>query len=95
MTNPKMCFRCHAVDPKKLSDHAPDCPLVKEKSEKAKNISRIINRFRQKNAQGSHPGFSRVNKSGVCKRCGEKVSSLLTHLRKCAMTENSGLPPQP
>jgi hypothetical protein len=79
---PAFCFRCNAENPKTLADHAPNCPLVKEKNEKAQTLSKLINRFKQKNKSGE-TGYGRLNKGGVCKRCGEKVRSMLTHMSKC------------
>ncbi|HAZ07283.1 MAG TPA: hypothetical protein DCZ01_01900 [Elusimicrobia bacterium] len=96
---PKTCFRCNAVDHGKLSDHKPNCPVVKEEEEKKRKISTMVNRYRQRNKSVSDRGYGRLNKPGNCKQCGEKVSSLLTHLGKCrgrpAPDASAGPRPQP
>ncbi len=79
----KFCFRCNAENPKTLADHAPNCPLAKEQAEKAQHVSKLVNRYRQRNKSGRDAGYGRLDKGGSCKRCGEKVRSLLTHLGKC------------
>lgn len=74
-----MCFQCHAVAPKTLADHAPTCPLVKKKAAERDGLNRLLKRYKPK----STGGVQRVNKPGNCKACGEKVVSLLGHLRHC------------
>lgn len=79
----KICFRCNAVNVVKLSDHKPECPLLRDKSDRAKSIKDLVNRFHHKNKAKSGSGLSRIDKPGYCKRCGEKAGNLLTHLRTC------------
>jgi hypothetical protein len=71
------------MDPKKLSDHKPECPLVRDKTERAKNIKDLVNRFHHKNKARGVGSLSRIDKPGHCKRCGEKAGNLLAHLRAC------------
>ncbi len=91
----KTCFRCNAVDTGKLSDHKPNCPVVKEKEEKARKITTLVNRYRQKNKSVTERGYGRLNKPGDCKQCGEQVTSLLTHLGKCQGRPAPKIPPTP
>ena len=86
----KICFRCNAVNVVKLSDHKPECPVVKDKTNRANNIKDLVNRYNHKNKASGDRSLGRVNKPGYCKRCGEKVTSLLTHLSAC-----KGAPPAP
>ena len=79
----KICFRCNAVNVVKLSDHKPECPLLKDKKNRAKDIKDLVNRYNHKNKAAGDHSLSRINKPGYCKRCGEKVTSLLTHMRAC------------
>ena len=96
---PKTCFRCNALDHGRLSDHKPNCPVVREKEEKARKLTTMVNRYRQRNKSVSDRGYGRLNKPGNCKQCGEKVASLLTHLGKCkgrpAPDASAGPRPQP
>lgn len=86
----KICFRCNAVNVVKLSDHKPECPVVKDKTNRANDIKDLVNRYNHKNKASGDRSLGRVNKPGYCKRCGEKVTSLLTHLSAC-----KGAPPAP
>jgi len=79
----KICFRCNAVNVVKLSDHKPECPLLSDKKRRADDIKDIVNRYSHKNKAAGKGTLSRVDKPGYCKRCGEKVGSLLTHLSAC------------
>ncbi len=79
----KICFRCNAVNVVKLSDHKPECPLLKDKKNRADDIKDLVNRYSHKNKAAGKGSLGRVNKPGYCKRCGEKVTSLLTHLSVC------------
>lgn len=79
----KICFRCNAVGVVKLSDHKPECPLLRDRKERADGIKDIVNRYSHKNKAAAKAGFGRVNKPGYCKRCGDKVTSLLTHMSAC------------
>ena len=79
----KICFRCNAVNVVTLSDHKPACPLLRDKKERAQNIKDIVNRYNHKNKASGDRSFGRINKPGYCKRCGEKVTSLLTHMSAC------------
>ena len=67
----------------KLSDHKPECPLLRDKKDRAKGIKDIVNRYNHKNKAASAGTLSRVDKPGYCKRCGEKAGHLLTHMRTC------------
>ncbi len=87
----KICFRCNAVGVVKLSDHKPECPLLRDRKERADGIKDIVNRYSHKNKAAAKAGFGRVNKPGYCKRCGDKVTSLLTHLSAC----KGRVPPPP
>ncbi|MCR4294830.1 MAG: hypothetical protein NUW21_04800 [Elusimicrobia bacterium] len=87
----KICFRCNAVGVVKLSDHKPECPLLRDRKERADGIKDIVNRYSHKNKAAAKAGFGRVNKPGYCKRCGDKVTSLLTHLSVC----KGRVPPPP
>lgn len=86
----KICFRCNAVNVVRLSDHKPECPVVRDKTERAKDVKNLVNRYNHKNKAAGDRSLGRVNKPGYCKRCGEKVASLLTHLSAC-----KGAPPVP
>jgi len=79
----KICFRCNAVNVVKLSDHKPECPLLRDKKDRAKDIKDLVNRYNHKNKAAADRSLGRVNKPGHCKRCGEKVTSLLTHMSAC------------
>ncbi|MBI4061900.1 MAG: hypothetical protein HY403_10760 [Elusimicrobia bacterium] len=79
----KICFRCNAVGVARLSDHKPECPLLRDKKDRAKSIKDIVNRYNHKNKAAGDRSLGRINKPGYCKRCGEKVASLLTHLSAC------------
>jgi hypothetical protein len=74
-----MCLSCNAIEPKSLADHAPTCHLVKRKTAERDGIDRLLKGYKPKGTAG----VQRVNKPGNCKRCGEKVSSLLSHMRAC------------
>ena len=76
---PRICLSCNAVEPKSLADHAPTCQFVKRKKVERDDINRVLKRYTPK----STSGHQRVNKPGNCKLCGEKVVSLLGHLRAC------------
>ena len=91
----KICFRCNAVNVVKLSDHKPECPLLKDKKDRAKDIKDLVNRYNHKNKAGSDKSLGRVNKPGYCKRCGDKVTSLLTHLSACKGREPIAPTPPP
>lgn len=91
----KICFRCNAVGVVKLSDHKPECPLLRDKKERADGIKDIVNRYSHKNKASAKAGFGRVNKPGYCKRCGDKVTSLLTHISACKGRVPPPTPPQP
>ena len=82
----KICFRCNAVNVVKLSDHKPECPLLRDKKDRAKGIKDIVNRYNHKNKAANAGNLSRVDKPGYCKRCGEKAGHLLTHMRVCKPT---------
>lgn len=73
------------MEPKSLADHAPTCRLVKRRNAERSDISRVLKRYRPKGSSG----VQRVNKPGNCKACGERVASLLGHLRVC-----KGRPPE-
>lgn len=62
-----------------MADHAPTCQFVKRKAAQREDIDRILKRYKPKNTSG----VQRVNKPGNCKVCGERVVSLLGHLRVC------------
>lgn len=79
----KICFRCNAVNIIKLSDHKPECPLIRDKKNSAKSIKDIVNRYNHRNKALGDRSLGRVNKPGCCKRCGKKVTSLLTHISVC------------
>lgn len=87
----KICFRCNAVGVVKLTDHKPECPLLRDRKERADGIKDIVNRYSHKNKAAAKAGFGRVNKPGYCKRCGDKVTSLLTHISVC----KGRVPPPP
>jgi hypothetical protein len=89
----KICFRCNAVDVVKLSDHKPECPLLKDKQNRADGIKDLVNRYSHKNKAATKGTLGRVNKPGYCKRCGEKVTSLLTHLSVCKGPAQPPAPP--
>ncbi|MDP3541233.1 MAG: hypothetical protein Q8T11_02050 [Elusimicrobiota bacterium] len=93
----KICFRCNAVGVVKLSDHKPECPLLRDRKERADGIKDIVNRYSHKNKAAAKAGFGRVNKPGYCKRCGDKVTSLLTHISACKgrVPPPPTTPPQP
>ncbi len=91
----KICFRCNAVGVVKLSDHKPECPLLKDKKDRADGIKDIVNRYSHKNKAAHKGSLGRVNKPGYCKRCGEKVTSLLTHLSVCKGRTPQAEPPSP
>jgi len=91
----KICFRCNAVNVVKLSDHKPECPLLKDRKDRADGVKDIINRYSHKNKAASKGGLGRVNKPGYCKRCGEKVASLLTHMSACKGRPEPTPPPTP
>ncbi|MBI2386246.1 MAG: hypothetical protein HYV14_09565 [Elusimicrobia bacterium] len=80
----KICFRCNAVNVVKLSDHKPECPVLRDRKERADGVKDIINRYSHKNKAAGKGGLGRINKPGCCKRCGEKVTSLLTHISVCS-----------
>ncbi|PIR19086.1 MAG: hypothetical protein COV48_03930 [Elusimicrobia bacterium CG11_big_fil_rev_8_21_14_0_20_64_6] len=86
----KICFRCNAVNVVKLSDHKPECPLLRDKKNRANDIKDLVNRYSHKNKASGPRTLGRINKPGYCKRCNEKVTSLLTHLTVC-----KGAPPAP
>jgi len=90
----KICFRCNAVGVVKLSDHKPECPLLQDKRDRAAGIKDIVNRYSHKN-KAAGPRLGRVNKPGYCKRCGEKVTSLLTHISACKGPAAPEAPPTP
>ena len=79
----KICFRCNAVNVVKLTDHKPECPLLRDKKERAKDIKDLVNRYSHKNKAAGGHALGRINKPGYCKRCGDKVTSLLTHMSAC------------
>ena len=79
----KICFRCNTTNVVKMSDHKPECPLLQDKKDRAKGIKDIVNRYNHKNKAANAGVYSRVNKPGYCKRCGEKSDHLLTHMRTC------------
>lgn len=79
----KICFRCNAVNVVKLSDHKPECPLLLDKKERAKDIKDLVNRYSHKNKAGRDKSLGRVDKAGYCKRCGEKTANLFTHMIVC------------
>jgi len=87
----KICFRCNAVNVVKMTDHKPECPLLRDRKERADGIKDLVNRYSHKNKAASKSSFGRVNKPGYCKRCGDKVTSLLTHMSACKGREP--LPP--
>lgn len=89
----KICFRCNAVGVVKLSDHKPECPLLRDKKERAKGIKDLVNRYNHKNKASRDRSLGRINKPGHCKRCGEQVASLLTHLRACKGADAASAPP--
>jgi hypothetical protein len=74
-----MCLSCNAIEPKSLADHAPTCPQVKRKAAERDGIDRLLKSYKPKGTAG----VQRVNKPGNCKLCGERVQSLLGHLRVC------------
>jgi hypothetical protein len=74
-----MCLSCNAIEPKDLSDHAPTCQFVKRKAAERGDIDRLLKRYKTKGTSG----VQRLNKPGDCKLCGEKVTSLLGHMRAC------------
>lgn len=88
----KICFRCNAVNVVKLSDHKPECPLLRDKKDRAKDIKDLVNRYSHKNKASGDRSLGRINKPGHCRRCGEKVASLLTHMRAC---KGAGATPPP
>ncbi len=59
------------MEPKSLADHAPTCQFVKRRNAERADIKRILKRYKPKGA------------SGKCPACGERVVSLLGHLRAC------------
>lgn len=79
----KICFRCNAVNVVKLSDHKPECPVVRDRKQRADGVKDIVNRYSHKNKAAGKGALGRINKPGYCKRCGEKVTSLLTHISVC------------
>ena len=80
----------------KLSDHKPECPLLRDKKERANDIKDIVNRYSHKNKASGKGSLGRVNKPGYCKRCGDKVTSLLTHMSICkGRAEPPTAPPTP
>jgi len=87
MCEVKICFRCNAVNVVKLSDHKPECPLLRDKKERANDIRDLVNRYSHKNKASGKGSLGRVNKPGYCKRCGEKATSLLTHISVCKGAE--------
>jgi hypothetical protein len=89
----KICFRCNAVNVVKLSDHKPECPLLRDKNNRAKDIKDLVNRYNHKNKASGDRTLARIDKPGHCKRCGEKVTSLLTHMRACKGAPATPLPP--
>lgn len=91
----KICFRCNAVNVVKLSDHKPECPLLRDKKEHAKDLKDLVNRYSHKNKASGDRSFGRINKPGYCKRCGEKVTSLLTHMSACKGRETAPPPTPP
>lgn len=91
----KICFRCNAVNVVKLSDHKPECPLLKDRKDRADDIKDLVNRYSHKNKAAGKGAFGRVNKPGYCKRCGEKVTSLLTHMSACKGRPEPTPPPTP
>lgn len=91
----KICFRCNAVGVVKLSDHKPDCPVLRDKSDRAKNVKDLVNRYNHKNKASGDRSLGRVNKPGYCKRCGDKVTSLLTHMIVCKGPAEPPAPPSP
>lgn len=76
---PDICLSCNAIEPRSLADHAPTCQFVKRKAAERGDIDRLLKRYKPKNASG----HQRLNKPGNCKACGEKTTSLLSHLRVC------------
>ena len=91
----KICFRCNAVNVVKMSDHKPECPLLKDRKDRADDIKDIVNRYSHKNKAAGKGALGRVNKPGYCKRCGEKVTSLLTHMSACKGRTEPPAPPTP
>ncbi|MDO8757261.1 MAG: hypothetical protein Q7J64_04570 [Elusimicrobiota bacterium] len=91
----KICFRCNAVNVVKLSDHKPECPLLKDRKDRADDIRDMVNRYSHKNKAAGKGALGRVNKPGYCKRCGEKVTSLLTHISACKGPAAPPSPPTP
>jgi hypothetical protein len=77
--HPRICLSCNAIEPKTLADHKPTCHLVKRKNAERDDMNRLLKRYKPKNTSG----HQRVNKPGDCKACGQKVVSLLGHLRVC------------
>ena len=52
--------------------------------------------MRWRGTQVEMTGLGRVNKPGYCKRCGDKVTSLLTHMSACkGRAEPTPPPPHP
>ena len=49
----------------------------------------MLKRYKPKNTSG----HQRLNKPGNCKTCGEKVTSLLSHLRSCKGRPAPDAPP--
>lgn len=77
--HPRICLSCNAHEPKTLADHKPTCQLVRRKNAERDDVNRVLKRYKPKNTSG----HQRVNKPGNCRACGEKVVSLLGHLRVC------------
>lgn len=90
----KICFRCNAVNVVKLSDHKTNCPLLRDKKDQAKDIKDLVNRYNHKNKAAGDRSLGRINTSGRCKRCGEKVASLLTHMSACKGADAASPAPQ-
>ena len=88
----KICFRCNAVGVVRLSDHKPECPLLRDKKDRAKGIKDLVNRYNHKNKAAGDHALGRINKPGYCKRCGAKVTSLLTHMRGCKGADTTSAP---
>lgn len=61
----------------------------------ADDIKDIVNRYSHKNKAAGKGALGRVNKPGYCKRCGEKVTSLLTHMSACKGRAEPPAPPTP
>lgn len=57
--------------------------MVKEKNEAARRITNVAKKYRGRNKPSDPSSHGHLNRSGSCKKCGEAVPNLLTHLGRC------------